>query len=315
MKKINRILTLFACFFTILFLIIFTIKLFLLKTIKGSEKWDIENIKVSPCGINLKNLSYNEKFFTIKIDQLKIKPSIIKNLYAFEGPGEFNSEYEKKKISASGKLKGNLINGNLSINETKIEISNTGNLKFYGTLEKWGIEKFEGIVELNGLKIKELIGITKYNFNLDGLIYGKIYIGKEKENFKEIKFNLEVKDLTKNNENKFNLSIKGNYLPQEKRGIIESGILTNQKGEKLIFNGSVTENEFEFTFDTKEFSLDEFLKLLPEEIRKKYNLKLDTSRIIMNKFALAILKKKLILMENYNLKQNFSDLGILNLKT
>ncbi len=244
------------------------------------------------------------------MDNLKLKPSYIKNAFAFEGPGELISDYEKKKVSVEGRIKGNITNGNLSITGTNINIENTGNLRFFGTLANWGKDKFEGTIELNGLKIKEILELTKYKIPFDGMIYGKIFIEKEKENVKEVRFNLEVKELSQDGAGQLNLFVKGKYIPPEKRGVIEEGVLENEKGEKLTFKGSINEKEFEFYFDTKEFSIDEFLKLLPDEIKKKYNLKMDTSKIILNKFALNLSKKKLIFLVIYNYYQNFSDLKV-----
>ncbi|MGB9678103.1 MAG: hypothetical protein ACPLZ9_05730, partial [Candidatus Ratteibacteria bacterium] len=235
----------------------------------------------------------------------QLKPSFIKNAFAFEGPGEIFSDFERKKVSIEGKIKGNIVNGNVNITTSRIDIESIGNLNFSGVLSNWGREKFEGIIELNGVKIKEISEMTKYKIPFDGKIYGKIFIEKEKENIKEINFNLEIKELSQSNYiSKLNLKVKGKYLPIEKRGLVEEGILKNEKGEKLIFSGFISENEFEFSFDTKEFSLDEFLKLLPEEIKKKYNFKMENSKFSSNKFVLRSLKKKFILMENlYSLQK------------
>lgn len=302
--------------FSVLIILFFIFSFILLKinfirNINLTDKWEVRDIDFSPGEINLKDLTYKETWISVRIDELKLKPSFIKNAFAFEGPGELSSELEKKKIIIEGKIKGNVVNGNVNITTSKIEIENIGNLKFYGNLLNWGKEKFEGIIELNGVKIKEISGMTKYKLPFDGKIYGKIFIEKEKENIKEIRFNLEIKELSpENSKSQFNLFVKGRYLPIEKKGQIEEGVFKNEKGEKLIFSGFILENEFEFSFDTKEFSIDEFLKLLPEEIKKKYNLKMEDAKFSSNKFVLNYSKKKFILMEKQLFNQNIFVLKI-----
>ncbi|GEM_PF-1914283 len=315
LKKNKNFLIVTLSFLIFFLILIISFKIIILKNIKESPKWALKDINFSLKGINLEDLAYTETWISVKMDKVKLKPYVIENAFAFEGPGELFSEYEKKKISVEGKIKGNIASGNVSITGTNINIENTGNLKFYGTLTNWGKEKFEGIIELNGLKIKEISEITKYKINFDGKVYGKIFIEKEKENVKEIRFNLNIEDLSqKGVEGLFSLSIKGRYIPFEKRGVIEEGILKNEKGEKLTFYGFLKENEFEFYFDTEEFSLEEFLKLLPEEIKKKYNLKMEKSKVVLNKFSLNISKKKLIFLAIYFSSQKFLGLKTLNLK-
>ena len=283
----------------------------LVKNINLTERWGIKDIEFSPKEINLDDLTYKDTWVSVKIDKLKLKPSFVKNAFAFEGPGELSSNFERKKVNIEGKIKGNIINGNVNITTTKIEIENIGNLKFYGNFENWGKEKFEGIIELNGVNVKEISGLTKYKIPFDGKIYGKIFIEKEKENIKEIRFNLKIKELSEEkNKSNFSLNVKGKYLPLEKKGFLDEGILVNEKGEKIIFSGFISENEFEFSFDAEEFSIDEFLKLLPEEIRKKYNLKMKGSKISCNKFVLNISKKKFILTETLFSPQKISVLKI-----
>jgi hypothetical protein len=310
-KKLSKRAKFFliSFFLAILFLIFsfITFKNILVKKINFTERWKVKDINFEPKEVNLEDLTYKDTWISVKIDKLKLKHSFVKNAFAFEGPGELSSDFEKKKVNIEGKIKGNIINGNVNITTTKIEIENIGNLKFYGNFENWGKEKFEGIIELNGVKVKEISGLTKYKIPFDGKIYGKVFIEKEKENIKEIRFNLEIKELSqeKYNDN-FSLNIKGKYLPLEKKGLLDEGILVNEKGEKIIFSGFISEKEFEFSFDTEEFSLDEFLKLLPEEIRKKYNLKMEGSKISSSKFVLNFSKKKFILMENLASLQKIS---------
>lgn len=313
MKKTKKILIISLILFFILFFSIPTFKFVILKKIKYNENWGLKDIDFSFNGINLKDLTYKDTWISVKLDNLKVKPSIIKNAFAFEGPGELMSEFEKKKVSIQGKIKGNITSGNINIIGTDISIENVGSLKFYGELQNWGKDKFDGIIEVNGLKIKEISEMSKYKIPFDGEIYGKIFIEKEKESLKELRFDIEIKELNQEYEkSSFNLFVKGKYLPQEKRGIIEKGLLINEKGEKLSFNGSILENEFEFYFDTKEFSLDEFLKLLPEEIRKKYNLKMEGSKISLNKFSLNYSKKKSILMAILYFNQKILSLKAMN---
>jgi hypothetical protein len=313
-RKFNKKIKFFLVSILVILFLIFSFLSFkhlLVKNINLTERWGIKGIDFSPKEINLDDLTYKDTWVFVKIDKLKLKPSFVKNVFAFEGPGELSSNFEKKKVNIEGKIKGNIINGNVNITTTKIKIENIGNLKFYGNFENWGKEKFEGIIELNGVNVKEISGLTKYKMPFDGKIYGKILIEKEKENIKKIRFNLEIKELSlEDYNNNFSLSIKGEYLPLEKKGLLDEGILVNEKGEKITFSGFISENEFEFSFDTKEFSIDEFLKLLPEEIRKKYNLKMEGSKISCNKFVLNLSKKKFILTETFFLLQKISVLKI-----
>ncbi|MCX7917595.1 MAG: hypothetical protein N2589_05655 [bacterium] len=304
-KKNKYYLLIGVIFLFLLLPLIF--KVIIIRNININERWEVSDIKFSTKNINLKDLTYKDTWIYVKINDLKLKPSFIKNAFAFEGPGELLSEKERKKMSVEGKIKGNIINGNLIITSSKINIENMGNLKFYGNFSNWGKDKFEGMIELNGVNIKEILKMTKYKISFDGKIFGKVFIEKEKENFKEVKFDLEVKDILQENiERKLNLLIKGRYIPLEKKTLIEEGILRNENGEKIKFTGFISESEFEFNFDTEEFSIDEILKLLPEEIRKKYNLKIENSKLSLNKFVLNFSKKKFILMVISPFLQNFS---------
>ncbi|MGC8977040.1 MAG: hypothetical protein ACP5OB_05390 [Candidatus Ratteibacteria bacterium] len=301
MKRSRKIL--FILFSLILFFLIsFSfLKFFIVKNINNSINWAVKDIDFSLKSINLEDLTYKDTWVSVKLENLKIKPKIIKNAFAFEGPGEFLTDFEKKKLTVEGKIKGNVASGNMNIAVSHIKIENVGNLKFHGELQNWGKEKFEGILQLDGLKIKEISGMTKYKIQFDGKVYGNIFIEKEKENLKEIKFDIEIKDLKHEYEETiFTLILKGKYIPFEKKGIIEKGELINEKGERLSFNGYIEEKEFEFYFDTQEFSIYEFLKLLPEEIRKKYNLKFENSKISLKSFSLNFSKKKFILMANFS---------------
>ncbi|MCM8785746.1 MAG: hypothetical protein NC899_05875 [Candidatus Omnitrophica bacterium] len=283
------------------------LKINLIRNINLTERWAIKDIDFSTKEINLKDLTYKDTWLLVKIDQLKLKPSFLKNAFAFEGPGQVFSELEKKKLKIEGIIKGNIANGNLNITTSKIDIENIGNLKFYGNLSNWGKEKLEGIIEFNGINFKEVSEMTKYKLSLDGKIYGKIFIEKEKENIKEIKFNLEIRELSQQNFNfKFDIYLNGKYLPIEKKALLQEGIIKNQKGEKLIFSGFILQNEFELSFDTEEFSLDEFLKILPEEIIKKYKLKTEGAKLSTNNFILNYSKKKFNLMEVFFSCQNIS---------
>ncbi len=297
----------------IIFILFFSFILFkinLIRNINLTERWEIKDIDFSK-EINLKDLTYKDTWLCVKFDQLKLKPSFLKNLFAFEGPGQISSEFDKKRVEIKGKIKGNIINGNVNITTSKIDIESIGSLKFYGDLFNWGKEKFEGILEFNGVNLKEIFEMTKYNFALEGKIYGKIFIEKEKDNLKEIRFDLEIKEMSKKElDFNFDVYFKGKYLPVEKRFLLEKGIVRNKKGEKLIFSGFIIENQFEFSFDTEEFSFDEFLKILPEEIIKKYKLKTEGAKLSFNNFNLNYTKKKFNLMEMHFLYQNISILKI-----
>lgn len=315
LKRIKKV----AVFFVILFLFLSVlgtfIKTTLLRNINSKGKISLKNIYFFLSGIYLKDIRYNDKRVSINISNFKIKPSFIKNAFAFEGPGEVSSEREKKKIQIKGKIRGNIKSGNLNITGTDVNIENTGLLRFYGIIVNWGREEFEGTFELDKFKIKDFLELTGYELPFDGDVYGKIFIKKEKENIEDARFDLEVKELVCDGKGKFNLLLKGTYIPVEKKGIIEEGILKNEKDEKLIFSGFFTEKEIEFSFNTKEFSFDEFLKLLPDEIKKKYNLKVGTSKIKLEKFNLSVSKKKFLFQEICCLKQILLELKILSLKT
>jgi hypothetical protein len=298
--------------YILLFLLILPIslikitKFIILKNINQTENFNLQNLSVGLKGINFENLIYRNDFLNLNFEKINLKKkSFIKNAFALESSGEVSNQFEKRKINASGKIKGNLINGNMNMTDIQINIQNIGNLKFYGMLENWGKDKFEGVFEINGLKLKEILEAMRSKTTFDGKIYGKIFIEKEKENLKGIRFDIEIKELTQKYEtNKLNAHIKVKYLPMEKTLLIEKVLIINEKGEEISLWGSIRENEFEFYFDTKGISIDELLKLLPEEIRKKSNFKINDSKISMNKFSLSFSKKKFYLMANVYLLQN-----------
>ncbi|MCM8817926.1 MAG: hypothetical protein NC915_00345 [Candidatus Omnitrophica bacterium] len=315
LEKIRKGIILFILFSLFIVVSGVFIKTFLIKRINSIEKVSLRNVCFSLSGINLKNITYKTSKFSVNINNFKIKPFIIQKAFAFQGPGQIISEKEKKKVEIQGKMKGDIKRGNLNITGTDVNVENTGSLRFYGIIENWGKGKFEGTIELDGIKIKEILELIEFKIPFDGNVYGKIFIEKEKENIKDIKFNLEVKDFSGGEKDLFNLVLKGIYIPDQHIWIIEEGVLKNEKGEKLVFTGFLSEKEIEFSFNTKEFSLDEFLKLLPDEIKKKYNIKIETSKIKLDKFNLNISKKKFLFLEIYCLKQNLLELKIWNLKT
>lgn len=311
--KFRKILLIFLLFVFIFLVLPFAFKIIIIRTLKSNERWDIKDIRLNFTGINLKDLTYRDTWIFVKMDNLKISPFLVKNVFAFEGPGEFISNFEKRKLKVKGRIRGNIKNGNLNITQTDINLNGIGNIKFNGTLHNWGKDRFDGNFYLYGVNVKEISEITEYKIPFDGEIYGNIFIEKEKEEVKEVRYSFEVRELKMENEtSKFNLFLKGKYIPKEKTAIIEEGIFKNEKGEKITFNGFLTQNEFDFYFDTQEFSVDEFLKLLPEEIRKKYNIRIGTSKIIMDKFALKISKKKFLLMETFFSFSNIYPSIILN---
>jgi len=238
------------------FFLILISKFIIIKNINKVENFNIKNLSITPKGLKFENLIYRNEFLNLSFEKINLKKTFTKNVFALESSGEISNQFDKRKMNVSGKVKGNIVNGNMNITDTQINIQNIGDLRFYGTFENWGKEKFEGIFELYGLKVKEISEITKYNIPFDGKIYGRIFIEKEKENLKEIRFDIGIKELTQQyEESKLNLHIKGKYLPVEKSCFIENGLLINELGEKLSFNGFIKENEFEFYFDTKEFSI------------------------------------------------------------
>lgn len=301
MRKNKEIAIYFLIFVVVFLFSLYLLKLFIIARLNSNDRFEIENFNFTPKEINLHDITYRDTWIMAKFEKIKLKHFLTQKAFAFEGPGEIFSEIEKKKISVEGKVKGNFLTGNLDITTHNIKIEGMGNIKFYGFLEKWGKEKFDGLIELSEISVKKISEFFNYKVPFDGVLSGRIYIGKEKENLREIKFDIKVKNITQETESSdLILNLKGFYFPIEKRGEILNGILSNSKGEKITFNAIVTENQFEINFNSEGFSIDDLFKLIPYEIQNKFNLKIKNSKITSQNFNINFSKKKLVSVEFFN---------------
>ncbi|MDX9799323.1 MAG: hypothetical protein RBT05_10755, partial [Bacteroidales bacterium] len=107
---------------------------------------------------------------------------------------------------------------------------------------------------------------------------------------------VNIKDLTTPEQDKFEASVKGAYNFLTEKTEISQGNLMSSDGGKISFKGVIDKEKFNLDFETKNMSVEEFLKLLPTELKEKYNLGIDRGSAKLKDFKIEIEKKNLNLM-------------------
>ncbi|HOL22159.1 MAG TPA: hypothetical protein PLQ41_04805, partial [bacterium] len=92
--------------------------------------------------------------------------------------------------------------------------------------------------------------------------------------------------------NKFTAFVKGIHNIKERKIDIEDGKLLNGEGGQILFNGFIDKENFNLNFETQNMPLEDLLKLIPEDIRLKYNISVSGGSVSMKNFNIEKVKKK-----------------------
>lgn len=236
---------------------------------------------------------FHSPFPAISFRQINIRRAIIGNAFAFSGPGDIVINNKKREISVKGSISGNFKQGTLTIKPTSIKIDQLGNFQVKGLLEKWGKEGVNATIELGGTEIKEINSLFDLKIPFNGKATGTALLNFEGQQTKNIQFDVIINDLTTEKEgSSFTAFVKGNYDIIKRETIINDGKLLNKAGGYILFKGVVDKESFNLNFETEKMVLEEFLKLIPEETRIKYNLSAVGGSAYMKNFNLEKVKKK-----------------------
>lgn len=248
---------------------------------------------IPPFSIQLRkvHISYG-KFPGIFLRAISIHRSFTNNAFAFSGPGSITIKEGQKDIRIKGTVSGNYKEGKVDIKETHISIENLGNFELKGALEQWGKEGVVLIIELQGTEIDEVKKMFGLNLPFTGRATGTLsfdYSKKEERNL--MRFDINIKDLVSEG-NKFNAYVKGVHNIKEGRTDIKDGKLINSEGGEISFYGFIDKENFSLNFETQNMPLEDLLNLIPEDVRKKYNISVSGGSISMKDLSIQKVKKK-----------------------
>jgi len=259
---------------------------------------------VMPPALKIKgiNISYG-LFPRISFREINICRAFTGNAFAFSGPGDMVISNKKREISVKGSISGNFKQGTLSIRPTSINIAQLGTFEVKGMLEKWGKEGVNATIELGGTEIKEINNLFDLKIPFNGKAVGTVLLNMPGKQTKNLQFDVTINDLsTEEKGSNFTAFVKGNYDIVQGKTTITDGKLLNTTGGHILFKGVIDRENFNLNFETEKMLLEEFLKLLPDETRKKYNLSVTDGTVSMKNFYVERVKKKSCSVAIYRLR-------------
>ncbi|MCM8760385.1 MAG: hypothetical protein NC832_01540 [Candidatus Omnitrophica bacterium] len=212
---------------------------------------------------------------------------------AFSGPGSIKIQDKEKDVKIKGSISGNYKEGKVDIKKTHITIQDLGSFELKGAFEKWGKEGVNLIIDLDGTEIGEVKKMFGLNLPFTGKASGTIsfdYSKKEERNL--MRFDITVKELSTEQGSKFTAFVKGTHNIKEGKTDIIEGKLLNYEGGQILFNGYIERENFNLNFETYNMPLEDLFKLIPQDIREKYNISTDGGSVSMKNFNIAKVKKK-----------------------
>ncbi len=247
-----------------------------------------------PPSLKLKRVAIANRFVPVFMKELRIRPVFSLSTLAFAGPGSISMKDGKRDVKVSGSVTGNFRKGELNIRPTSVKIDKLGSFEVKGFLEKWGKEGVSLNINLNGTEIKEINDFLGLKIPFSGKATGTALLDfvKDEPAKRTIRFDVVLKELSMDGENKFTAFVKGVYRMAENRTDIADGKLLNARGGQVLFKGFVDKETFNLNFETENMPLEDFLKFIPEETRKKYNLSASGGSATMRDFSIARIKKK-----------------------
>jgi len=297
MRRHKRLCTLLIVFLIIITVSLFCIERYLIRKVATAtdNHITIGSIKVLPPFIvKLKkvNISYTP-FPRLSLKKLSIHHIFTGNAFAFSGPGSITIQDGQKGVKIKGNISGNYKEGTLDIGKTTIIIEDLGSFDVKGGLEQWGKEGVNLVIDLKDTEIEEIKKAFNLNLPFRGKVSGVLILDYSKKKEKSvIRFDITVKELLTNEGNKFTAFIKGVHNIKEGKTDIEDGKLLNGKGGQILFSGFIDRENFNLNFETQDMPLEDLLKLIPGEIRKKYNISISNGSLSMKNFNIEKVKKK-----------------------
>ena len=260
----------------------------------SSDKIKFEQISYSPSGVTIKNLSFlppTRNHLKFHFDKFHIRPSLMRIIFgndlafAFSGPGKIQSGESENKIKVSGKISGNF-EGDIKIERTLVKLEKIGTVNIIGNLKKWGKERISVKIIASQLSIKDLFEFLQLSYPLAGKVNGVLDLTiDESEKIQQLIFDVYFTEMYFDKADfPFEGRIKGKHNFPEKKTEIYEGILGSDKGS-ITFAGEVNKENFDLTFDSEGITIEEVLKYLPEEWRKKYGIK-GEGKLEFDKFSI-----------------------------
>ncbi len=247
-----------------------------------------------PALVILRQVAITNRFIPISLREISIRPVFTLNAFAFSGPGGITISGEERDMKVKGSVSGNFKQGELNIKQTSIDVENLGSFEVKGLLEKWGKESVSLNINLNGTRIEDVNELLDINIPFSGKATGTVLLDFVQNDpaKKAITFDVVVKELSMEKGSNFTAFVKGVYAMSEGRTDISDGRLVNAQGGQILFKGYLDRENFNFIFESENMPLEEFLKFIPEEIRKKYNLSITGGSASMKDFNIIKIKKK-----------------------
>ena len=297
MRRHKKLCTLLIVFLIVITVSLFCIERYLIKKVATAtdNHITIGSIKVLPPFIvKLKkvNISYTP-FPQISLKKLCIRRIFTGNAFAFSGPGSITIKDGQKGVKIKGKVSGNYKQGTLEIGKTTIIIEDLGSFDIKGGLEQWGKEGVILVIDLKDTEIEEVKKVFNLNLPFRGKASGVLILDYSKKKEKSLmNFDITVKELSTDDGNKFTAFVKGVHNIKEGKTDIEDGKLLNGKGGQILFSGFINRENFNLNFETQDMPLEDLLKLIPEEVRTKYNISISNGSASMRNFNIEKVKKK-----------------------
>lgn len=245
-----------------------------------------------PPSVKIKQIVVSNPFVQVFMKEVRIRPTFRFNGLAFAGPGGISISNEKRDVKIKGSVTGNFKQGQLNIKPTCIDIDQLCSFEVKGVLENWGKEGIALNINLKETRIQEINNLLGLKIPFSGQATGTILLDFVQSKVGTITFDVIVKELSMEESSRFTAFVKGVYNMSENRTDIADGKLLNSTGGQILFHGFVDKENFNLNFETENMPLEDLLKFIPEETRKKYNISITGGSTSMKDFNIEKIKKK-----------------------
>lgn len=263
----------------------------------SSDAVKIGSVSFSFPSVVMQKVDIYTPVFSLFLKELKVRPLFARKAFAFSGPGEILLREKRRDVLIKGSVSGNFKDKTIDIKKTSVEVDRLGSFEIKGLLEEWGKGSINAEMKLKGVEIDDIKQILGINLPFAGRVFGTAeFISDEKEKTRKvINFDLNIKDLAAEGSTHFESFIKGLYNIERESAEIYSGSVLSPDGGKVFFRGTADRENFNLNFETENMNIEEFLKLLPDELKEKYNLKIRGGTAALKDFSVIRVKKNCIL--------------------
>jgi len=252
----------------------------------------VDSVSVGFTSVLVEKIRVCTPALSIFLREIRFRPVFATNAFAFSGPGDILLKEKKRGISIRGSLSGRFQGGTIDIKKTDIKIDRLGNMEVKGILENWGRDAINAVVDLKGIEIEELNKVFDWKIPFSGKVFGTArFSALEKDKSRHITFDLDIRDISTSGDDRFSALLKGSYDIMAGKADIGKGILVSPDGGKITFSGTVDKNDFKLNFETEKMDIETFLRLLPVELRQKYELGINEGSVSASGFILERVKK------------------------